>query len=157
MLYLVPLATSLVLAALAAHDLRFRRLPNAAVATVACLYPVAAGLAHTSPAVLAHHAGLAAAALALSALLFHFGCIGGGDAKLAAAVFLWAGPALALPVLFVISASGLIVALALLAPRLLRKDRQKPAREGVPYGVALALGGVVAVWGPLVVGHMPGT
>jgi prepilin peptidase CpaA len=156
MLYSVKLAASLVLTSLAVSDLLFRRLPTRAVVVVAGLYCVAAALAPISVAAFFGHLGLAAAALAVSALLFRFGWIAGGDAKLAAAVFLWAGPSLAAPVFCIVSVCGLIVGLAVIAADPLHR-RFSALRwlsclsraRGVPYGIALALGGGAAVWAPL--------
>ncbi|GAB3626158.1 hypothetical protein PTE30175_00844 [Pandoraea terrae] len=155
MLYAVKLATCFALAFLAVHDVRFRRLPTRAVLLVAGLYFVGAPFAQASVASLASHLGAAAMAFAIAAVLFHFGWLGGGDAKLAAAVFLWAGPPLAWPVLFIVSSCGLVLGLAMLAIRVRYRDPSAqlpgmlalfaPAR-GVPYGVALALGGMAAVW-----------
>jgi prepilin peptidase CpaA len=156
MLYSVQLATSLVLASLAVSDWRFRRLPNRAVSIVAGLYLVSVPLAHTDAAALARHLVLAAAVLALCALLYWLRWIGGGDAKLAAAVFLWSGPALAVPVLLIVSACGLVLGVAALAVGTWRRHEAvagtvtaRVAMPTVPYGIALALGGAMAVWGPL--------
>ncbi|NTZ88193.1 peptidase A24 [Burkholderia metallica] len=151
MLYLVQSAATLVLASLAMQDVRARRLSNRAVLAFAMLYFVAAALARDGLAQLAGHVATAAAMLLLFAGLRHVGWIGGGDVKLAAAVFLWAGPALAFPVLTIVGASGTACGLAALAAGALRR-RTAPARtiatRGVPYGIALALGGTLAVWAP---------
>ncbi|MBC8746966.1 prepilin peptidase CpaA [Paraburkholderia sp. WC7.3g] len=147
---------------LASSDLRMRRLPNAAVAAFAALYFVNAAMAGFGPASWDIHVAAGAASLAVAALMFRLGWLGGGDAKLAAAVFLWAGPE-SWPVLVVVSLCGLLVALAVLAvagmqriPSLagvsVRLGWIAPAR-GVPYGVALALGGIVAVLLQPTAGH----
>jgi prepilin peptidase CpaA len=156
MLYSVKLATCLVLASLAFSDLFSRRLPNRAVLIVAGLYCVAAALVPISVTVFLCHVGLAAAAFAVAALLFRFGWIAGGDAKLAAAIFLWAGPSLAAPVFVIVSVCGLILGLAVIAADALyrRIDALRwlaclSRARGVPYGIALALGGGAAVWAPL--------
>jgi prepilin peptidase CpaA len=144
----------LVLVALAGFDLRFRRLPNTAVAAFAALYFVNATMAGFAPASWGAHVAFGAASFVVSAVMFRLGWLGGGDVKLAAAVFLWAGPE-SWPVLVVVSLCGLIVSLAMLAvavmqriPMLARASAWlewiAPAR-GVPYGVALASGGIVAV------------
>jgi prepilin peptidase CpaA len=81
----------------------------------------------------------------------------GGDVKLAAAVFLWAGPAFALPVLFIVSLCGLVLGLMALGIALSRRrsrclhlaSLQSVQMDGVPYGVPLAIGGVAAVWLPV--------
>lgn len=158
MLYAVKSATCLVLASLAVSDLRFRRLPTRAVLVVAGLYWIDATIRGAGVASFAAHLAAAVAAFALFALLFRCGWMGGGDVKLAAAVFLWAGPAFAWPVYFVISSCGLVLGLTML---LIDRYRGRGSRRevevnaaaiiptrGVPYGVALALGGVAAVWLP---------
>ncbi|NTY41543.1 prepilin peptidase, partial [Burkholderia diffusa] len=106
MLTLVQSVATVVLASLAAQDLRDRRLSNRAVLAFAMLYFVAAALAREGPAPLAGHVATAAAMLLLFGVLRHAGWIGGGDVKLAAAVFLWAGPTLAFPVLTIVGAGG---------------------------------------------------
>lgn len=151
MLTLVQSVATVVLASLAAQDLRDRRLSNRAVLAFAMLYFVAAALAREGLAPLAGHVATAAAMLLLFGGLRHAGWIGGGDVKLAAAVFLWAGPTLAFPVLTIVGAGGALCGLAALAAVAWQR-RTAPARavaaRGVPYGVALALGGALAVWAP---------
>ncbi len=153
----INLAASGLLAALAVSDLRARRLPNSMIAALAALYVVHALVAGQADAFApSTHLMAAAIAFAVAALLCFVGWIAGGDAKLAAAVFLWAGPGHALPVFVIVSICGLVVALcALGAGAAMRLDARAahwtawlaPAR-GVPYGVALASGGAVAVWWP---------
>ncbi|QVN22212.1 A24 family peptidase [Burkholderia pyrrocinia] len=151
MLTLVQSVATFVLASLAAQDLRDRRLSNRAVLAFAMLYFVEAVLAREGLVPLAGHVATAAAMLLLFGGLRHAGWIGGGDVKLAAAVFLWAGPTLALPVLTIVGAGGVLCGLAALAA-VAWQCRAAPARavaaRGVPYGVALALGGALAVWAP---------
>ncbi|KVN26321.1 prepilin peptidase [Burkholderia stagnalis] len=151
MLTLVQSVATVVLASLAVQDLRDRRLSNRAVLAFAMLYVVAAALAREGVAPLAGHVATAAAMLLLFGGMRHAGWLGGGDVKLAAAVFLWAGPALAFPVLVIVGACGTLCGIAMLAGGAWRR-RAAPAHaaavRGVPYGVALALGGALAVWAP---------
>jgi prepilin peptidase CpaA len=157
MSYAVKSVTCVVLASLAMFDIYFRRLPNHSVLLVALLYLVDAALGRPSVASIAVHLGTAAGAFALFALMFRFGWMGGGDVKLAAAVFLWAGPAFALPVLFIVSLCGLVLGLTMLgialshrrSGRFDRASLQSVPMAGVPYGVPLALGGAAAVWLPV--------
>ncbi|HEV3106531.1 MAG TPA: prepilin peptidase [Trinickia sp.] len=149
-----------VLAMLALSDLRLRRLPNVGVVAFAALYFVQAVCMDSGRfafGAFEAHAATGALALVLAALLFSLGWLGGGDAKLAAAVFLWAGPAHAAAVFLIVSVSGLMVGIAVLATGVALRRHQAltphfawlaPAR-GVPYGVALALGGALAVSLPL--------
>ncbi|WP_431822952.1 A24 family peptidase [Burkholderia sp. F1] len=149
MLYLVQWVATAVLALLAVQDLRARRLSNRAVLAFATLYFVAAALVRDGFAPVAGHVATGAAMLLLFGGFRHAGWIGGGDVKLAAAVFLWAGPALAGPVLTIVGAGGLACGVAALAT-VARQRRTAPARpvatRGVPYGVPLALGGALSIW-----------
>ena len=150
----IKAAACAILAMLALIDLRTRRLPNAAVAAFAALYFVDAALTQCTVASLAAHAVAGALSLALAGLIFRFGWLGGGDVKLAAAVFLWAGPEY-WTVFVIVSICGLFVALAVLTAAamtripalaaLVRRLDWIALSRGVPYGVALALGGIIAV------------
>lgn len=163
---------------LAAWDIRYRRLPNWLVAIVGSLYFLDALVAGDAPALMLNHFLTALAAFAIGFVLFALRCLGGGDVKLAAALFLWTGTALAWPVLMLISGIGLPVALFSLfaswavkrqavravnkgetqfhaSPRALRRfTGWWSAKRGVPYGVALALGGGAGVWLPVML-HLP--
>ena len=149
-----------VLSILAISDLRRRRLPNAVVAAYAALYFLHAWHTGASRIALEAHVASGAGALVFAALLFRLGWLGGGDAKLFAVVFLWTGPSQASAVFFVVSLGGLVLALAQLAYGRLgggasASDERAwlaPAR-GVPYGVALAAGGIAALWLPLAHAH----
>ncbi|TCG06948.1 hypothetical protein BZM27_22800 [Paraburkholderia steynii] len=147
-------AACAILAVLAFLDLHTRRLPNTVVAAFAVLYFVHAGLTAQAALSLATHALAGVIALGVGALIFRFGWLGGGDVKLAGAVFLWAGSE-SLTVFVIVSLCGLLVALAVLAAAQLQRISAlaflarrlswiEPAR-GVPYGVALAVGGFIAV------------
>jgi len=159
-MYLIDALASALLSMLALSDLRRRRLPNAAVAAFALLYFAQAWFVGESLLGLEAHVVAALVSLLLAALLFRFGWLGGGDAKLFAAVFLWTGPFHATTVFFIVSLSGLLLALVQLATRKMQHDAAgtpnlawlAPAR-GVPYGVALAVGGITAVWLPLALTH----
>lgn len=143
------LAAALLLLALARHDLRCRRLPNRLVAGFALLYlPVSIALS----APLLPHLWVGLLALLIGMLLTAAGTIGAGDAKLAAAILWWAGPAQWWMVLVIASQAGLLVGLLGLGAKALRR-RPHPAwarsalrwlsvERGVPYGVALAAGGL---------------
>jgi prepilin peptidase CpaA len=99
--------------------------------------------------------------LALSFALFSFGWIGGGDAKLVAATALWLGFA-ALPRYGILAAIfGGVLTVALLQLRRLELPAAftRPAwsarlldrKVGIPYGIALAIAGLMvypdsAIW-----------
>ncbi|HEY3540481.1 MAG TPA: prepilin peptidase [Trinickia sp.] len=145
----------LILAILALSDLRWRRLPNVWVSVFAGLYLIEAALNGSTLVEFLEHAALGVFALGLSAVLFRLRWLGGGDVKLGAAVFLWCGPAYALALLVVVSVFGALLGLSMLALTFAlrhpacsgvarRTTWLSPAR-GVPYGIALALGGAIAV------------
>ncbi|MFN3452989.1 MAG: prepilin peptidase, partial [Sphingorhabdus sp.] len=77
-------------------------------------------------------------------LLFSRGWIGGGDAKLYAAVALSFTFQQAALLLFFTTMSGALLAVAFIAARMagLRKNVPKADRR-IPYGVAIALGGII--------------
>jgi len=138
----------------AATDLTTMKIPNRLSAALASSYFLIALLVHVPIAEIATHVGCGAAVLVFTFFLFSFGWIGGGDAKLAAASALWlgwspladyglasalAGGALSLVILF---------ARRLALPQFLASQgwiaRLHDAKSGIPYGIALALGGLVA-------------
>jgi prepilin peptidase CpaA len=143
-----------VLLWLAVIDVRSRRLPTKIVLAVGALF-FADALARRMPLddVIVHLL-LAVGVFLLCAVLFAVKMLGGGDAKLASVIFLWAGLALSLPALTLISLIGTLVSLISLATRYMDPvQRFMPMRalamfsgaRGVPYGVALALGGGLVI------------
>lgn len=143
-----------VLFALAVTDVRSRRLPTGLVIIIGLLF-LADALARRMPvADVMTHVAVAIAVFAACAVLFALNLLGGGDAKLAAAIFLWAGATLMLPTFFLISIAGLFVALlSFVADRLRRPQEARLVRalalfssaRGLPYGVALAAGGGMVI------------
>jgi prepilin peptidase CpaA len=143
-----------LLAVAAAADVGQRRVPNLVVAPLA-----AAGLGAqwASGGLAAGASGLLAGVvvLALLALPWARGIVGGGDVKLAAAAATWLGIASVLPFLLYAGAAGVPVALAARASH--RLALWRVAREGgvavavpretVPLAVAVALGALVVAWG----------
>ena len=135
---------------LAVFDLRYRRLPTKVVLAVGALFFVDALIVGMPLKDMATHAVLALAVFVVCAALFVAKMLGGGDAKLAAVVFLWAGTSLSLPALTLISLIGTVVSLVSLATQHMHQDHRSPplralamfsGKRGVPYGVALSLGG----------------
>jgi len=70
---------------------------------------------------------------------FYAGMMGGGDVKLAAALALWFTPAGTVRFLVLMSIAGGVLTLALLAWHRVRKHEGRPQ---IPYGVAIAFGGL---------------
>ncbi len=110
---------------------------NAAVALLAPVYWLSIGL-DPWPG-MAIQVGVGAAVFALFALAFFVGMMGGGDVKLAAALALWFPPGATLKFLVLMSiAGGVLTVLVLLVHRL----RKRKGRPEIPYGVAIAFGGL---------------
>ena len=70
---------------------------------------------------------------------FYAGVMGGGDVKLAAALALWFSPFATIKFLVLTSIAGGVVTLVVLAWHHARKFEGRPE---VPYGVAIAFGGL---------------
>ncbi|MEN8505582.1 MULTISPECIES: A24 family peptidase [Paraburkholderia] len=143
---------------LAVFDVRWRRLPTRATLLIAALFFIDALVIRLPIHDVLAHLLLALAVLVICAALFAAKMLGGGDAKLACAVFLWTGPSLALPALAIVSVLGLGVSLVSLATRHMAAEQRFPplralamfsGTRGVPYGVALALGGGSVIALPL--------
>lgn len=151
--YVVAAALTGVLLWAAVSDAISRRIPNRSVLAVVGLFVIWAVLARGEGAGWA----VAAATLALVVgyALYAFKVMGGGDAKLFAATALFAGFAY-LPVLILVTAlAGGAMAIVSLASRPRRALVIWTLRgkgdygRGIPYGVAIALGGIVMIWGAL--------
>lgn len=169
LLFAAPLA--LILFWIMWEDVRARRIPNGAVLALFALWPVQL-LAFDRPE--PWWSGPAASAIVLTAglIAWHFRLLGGGDAKLAAALSALVGLEGLLGFFLATALLGGVLALTLLAiaraaPTLAvfgarffpasvhgRLVSLLPMRAGgrrltVPYGVALALAAVlVLVWPP---------
>ena len=149
-----------ILALIAYGDVRTRRIPNALSLAIATLGLARLALDHDAAAAM-HTLAAASVTFAVTFLLFWRGVIGGGDAKLVAAVVLLIGHQELLGFLFLMSLCGGVLAAAILARdqlRLLcwRPSRLPPLTEAVgsttapvestvPYGVAIAAAGVITL------------
>jgi prepilin peptidase CpaA len=148
---LITCALYLLLSCAAWTDFRTLKIPNLVTVAVAGLFPIHA-LLTGMPAgtLLLQHASAGLAVLAAGFALFAAGKLGGGDAKLLAAVALWLGWPDLTPGLFAISLVGAAVCFALLALRasplplwLDLKGWHSVALEngkGAPYAIAVAAG-----------------
>lgn len=156
----IRLVVLCVLLWLAVIDVRSRRLPTKIVLTIGALYFADALLLGKSVDDVMAHLLLALGVFIICAALFAARMLGGGDAKLASVIFLWAGLSLSLPALTLISVIGTLVSLVSLATRRMNPlQHSHPMRalamfsgaRGVPYGVALALGGGTVIVLPTLV------
>jgi prepilin peptidase CpaA len=156
----------LIVLAAAVSDLVSYRIPNVLVLALIGAFVVWGALHYKETAWLSHF-GAALLCLAGGFLLYQFGQMGAGDVKLLTAVALWTGLSGLIPLLLFMSLSGLFaLPLILLArgfvARAQASNRWKPEwpvprvltkKQGVPYGVAIALGAIVAmVIRPLTIG-----
>ncbi len=149
-LELLPLgifAIAVVFAAIT--DIRLRLIPNTVSITVALAWLAHAALAGTD---VLSHALTGFILLVLGILAFSRGWLGGGDAKLLAACALWMGPGEIAPFLFQTALAGGAMALLwrLEAPvrfALVRggMNIQLNATRELPYGLAIAIGALLAV------------
>ena len=110
---------------------------NLAVALLAPLYWWSIGLPLWPDAAI--QLGVAAAVFAVLAGAFYAGMMGGGDVKLAAALALWFSPGSTLKFLVLMSIAGGVLTLMLIV---LHRLAKKPGRPEIPYGVAIAFGGL---------------
>ena len=151
---LAVLATAAAILAAAVIDFVHRRIPNPYVLVI-----VGGTLTYLSikaPGDLFYHLVSSAVASLTCIGLFHRGIIGGGDAKLIAALSLWFLPKqLFVFTLWVLISGGVLGALFVFAifarlavlrfaPNL--KLPQLVERAGMPYGVAAAAGFAIAIW-----------
>ena len=137
---LPSLALALLLVAAAAIDLRTRTIPNWLTVAVALLAPLAwwsVGLPLWPDA--AWQIGVAIGVFALFALFFYLGMMGGGDVKLASALALWFAPVATFQFIVITSIAGGIVTFATIV---WHRWRRHSAAPEVPYGVAIACGGM---------------
>jgi prepilin peptidase CpaA len=140
-------------AAAAVTDGRSRRIPNllpAGLALLGLMRIVAALAAGTGIGPAAADLAAAAAVFAAGALAFRFGLFGGGDAKLLAAGALWLGTAaLGAFLLTTVLAGGALALVFLLAGLLGRRGLAGTATASLPYGIAIAAGGILTSAGAL--------
>jgi prepilin peptidase CpaA len=131
---------ALLLVYAAAVDVRTFTISNRLTLGVAALAPLywwSASLPLWSE--VAVQVAVAGGVFALLAAAFYAGMMGGGDVKLAAALALWFSPASTLEFLVIMSIAGGALTLLLLAAHRLRG---RPGRPEIPYGVAIAFGGL---------------
>jgi prepilin peptidase CpaA len=137
-LLLLALATILVVAAVI--DVRTFTISNRlnlAVALLAPLYWLSVALSPWPG--IAVQVAAAATVFVLLAGAFYAGMMGGGDVKLAAALALWFSPFTTVRFLVLTSLAGGVLTLVVLT---LHRARQREGRPEIPYGVAIAFGGL---------------
>lgn len=134
-------------------DLLTMTIPNRVSIALVVVFAVLAVSLQMPLATVALHLSCALAMLALTFVFFHFRWMGGGDAKLASATALWLGWDNLLDYWLIASIAGAALTLAImelrrreLPSRLARLPfvaRLGDASVGAPYGIALAIAGVL--------------
>jgi prepilin peptidase CpaA len=110
---------------------------NLAVALLAPVYWLSIALSPWPGVAMQLAAGIVVFAILAGA--FYAGLMGGGDVKLAAALALWFSPMSTIRFLMLMSIAGGVLTLGLLAWHRARKLEGRPE---IPYGVAIAFGGL---------------
>ena len=110
---------------------------NLGIALLAPVYWFSAGLPLWPDAAI--QVAIAAGVFVLLAAAFYAGMMGGGDVKLAAALALWFSPVMTVNFLVWMSIGGGVLTAVVL---LVHRAKKKPGKPEVPYGVAIAFGGL---------------
>jgi prepilin peptidase CpaA len=144
-------------------DVRSFTITNKLNLTIAaCFIVLAIPMGIAWPAFFDHvKIGIIAAVIAI--IMFYIGIFGGGDAKMIGAIALWLGSAPMISFVFYTSLAGGVLGVSLLLGRRLARQYGLPKspkwarrmlrkQSSVPYGVALAIGALMAspqaVWFP---------
>ena len=156
----------LLMAFAAFSDLFTMRISNKLVLALVAVFVVLAIYVGLPLDVVGMHLAVAAGTLAVALAFFSLGWIGGGDGKLIAATALWLGLGQLLPYLIYASLLGGALTLLLLAarryplPERLRAigwiDRLHDTKTGVPYGIALAIAGILVYPSSAIFLSLPG-
>lgn len=152
-LLISPLPALMLVAAM--HDLASYRIPNWISLALLVAFLVAFPFSSLGWSDLGLHALVGLGALAAGFALFALGMVGGGDAKLFAAGALWLGLEGLAPYAFGMALTGGVMCTAILAVRRLAFGALLPPwgwvealrdeTNGVPYGVAIAGGAILAL------------
>ena len=110
---------------------------NLAIALLAPVYWWSAGVPLWPDAAI--RVGVGVLVFMLFAGAFYLNAMGGGDVKLAGALALWFTPYETLKLIVIMSIAGGLLTLVVVA---IHRTRKKEGRPEVPYGVAIAAGGM---------------
>ncbi|MEM8569596.1 MAG: prepilin peptidase [Pseudomonadota bacterium] len=150
----ISLSGVLLLVLAAAFDLRERTIPNGICVALAAVGVVRLLILMSSLETGAMLGGLldviaSGCLFFVGAGLFAAGCLGGGDVKLQAAAALWLGWQQVPEFLFAMTVSGGVLALVFLASHTFARASEGPSANPdmpkLPYGFAIAVGGLFAV------------
>jgi prepilin peptidase CpaA len=152
--YLPALIFLGLLSTAALSDIASMKIPNWISIVLASFYPVLALAFGTPLSEIGLHILAGAAMLVFGFVLFQFRIIGGGDAKVLAAAAVWTGFEALMPFGYWTVLAGGALALALLIARGTVPPhpyfpsfaiRLLQPTCGIPYGVAICVGGVAAL------------
>jgi prepilin peptidase CpaA len=156
----------LLMAYAASSDLLTMRIANWLVLALTASYLALALFAQLSWTEIGMSFGAAAIVLVIAFAFFAFGWIGGGDAKLVSATALWMGFGFMLPYVVYSALLGGGLTLLILAvrryplpaplARIKWVDRLHDTKSGVPYGIALAIAGLLVYPETSLYGHFIG-
>ena len=145
----------LLLAVAACWDLTSYTIPNVLQVAFLASFAIFIFVAHLTLTQLGVHVLAGLIGLVVGFALFALGYIGGGDAKLFACMALWFGLGDLLQYALVASLMGGLLTIALLSFRgfsvpsfLIRHKwitRLHDAKQGIPYGIALAAAGILVL------------
>jgi prepilin peptidase CpaA len=154
---MVALALSfpVLLTAGAVSDLFRYLIPNWIALLLAILAVPALLLAGVDLAGLAWHLAVGLIVLVVASILFFRGLLGGGDAKLLAAAACWTGWPMVVPFVVYTAIAGGVLAIVMIVVR--RPFRNQDVHvdwlssllsrnSGIPYGIAIAVGGWAIWW-----------
>ena len=143
----------MMMAFAASSDLLTMRISNRVVLLLVAFFCAVAVGINMPPVEFGFHVACATVVLIVAFIFFGMGWIGGGDAKLAAATTFWLGFGVTLPYLIDASLIGGFMTLLILAarrwplPAFLQRihwiDRLHDSKTGIPYGIALAIAGLL--------------
>lgn len=134
-------------------DLFTMTIPNRVSAILVLVYFALALYLHIPWQTIGLHVSCGLATLVLTFIMFQFGWVGGGDAKLASATALWLGWEHLLDYGVIASVIGGVLTVVIVAmrfnelpPRVLAVKfiaRLAEKTNGIPYGIALAIAGLL--------------
>lgn len=152
--FAISIGFTVLLLTAAAIDIKHFVIPNRLSLAIALLYP-AHFLTSPTPIDLPLAVGISAGMLALGFALFAAGLLGGGDAKLISATALWAGGEHFIAFFLMTTLSGGALALTAWLKQRFNPaaatgpdldpgpdTANAPGARQIPYGVAIAIGGV---------------
>lgn len=144
---ILPLLLALILVSAGIEDARLRTIANwknALIALLAPLWWVANGMALWPD--IAAQLGVAVLIFGFFCIAFQIGQMGGGDVKLIGALALWFPVEPMVWLLIVMSLAGGALTIVMMIDRRIRRDT---GQVEIPYGVAIAIAGLLTVREPL--------